>query len=474
MLIGCVKKFLLISIAISFWSQILFPLSSKEKNDVYPVYTSLDPHTYVYTREKLQMKGYETESNKPERIGLSISPFGQNADTGKNIEGKQTNLGDINGHWNMIALLFGDLPKGKTTLPQSLQEAKAQIFPEGATDGLNNPNVIDPNKKFGFFTIPLKYRKRGVRFELAANLIGDFGIKIQAGIADICQTVTGFENLTCDATSVCGFRLSSETRDPTRYVDDFTNITQKNVNDYLMDPLKKIAEDLQLKLDNFHEVSVEEIRFLLYWRHAFEINKNTDEEWPEFLFIPYFEVGGSISPGKKKDPAHMFGLAFGNSDHHAVGFTAGLNFDFYDTIEIGAEVGTTHFFDRCFSNYRVPTSTCQSGIYPFATDVTICPGHNWHFGAKILAYQFLDKLSMWFQYLQVEHRSDTIKLKVADSAFKPEVLEKNSSWKAKLANIGFNYDISPNLSLGFLWQAPISQRNIYKSTTLLFSFNASY
>jgi len=240
-----------------------------------------------------------------------------------------------------------------------------------------------------------------------------------------------------------------------------------------MDELKPIAKEINLNINNFHQFSIEEVRINGYWRHAIEINKN-EEEWPEFLLIPYAQVSGSISPGKEKDANMAFAVPFGNNRFNSVGFNTGLNFDFFDTIEIGGDVGYTHFFQRNCMDLRVPNSCLQSGIFPFSTAVNYQPGDNWNFGGKIATYHFLGKLSMYFQYIWIGHAFDRICLVNPDSTFKPEALEKISDWKAQLINTGFNYDLSPNLGLGFLWQAPIGQRNVYKSTTVLFSFYATF
>ncbi len=142
----------------------------------------------------------------------------------------------------------------------------------------------------------------------------------------------------------------------------------------------------------------------------------------------------------------------------------------------GAEVGMTYFFERDFEKFRLPTSCFQQGIFPFATSVSVHPGYNWHFGAKLSAYHFLDRLSMWFQYIQMEHKPDDITLRKCEDAdfFMPEVLEKVTGFKVKLINAALNYDISPNIGLGLLWQAPLTQRNAYRSSTVMFSFNATF
>jgi len=132
------------------------------------------------------------------------------------------------------------------------------------------------------------------------------------------------------------------------------------------------------------------------------------------------------------------------------------------------------FFAKNFEKFRVPTSEFQTTIFPFTTNVNIEPGANWHFAWKISAHHFLDKLSVFFHYVLVEHKEDNITLKKEDNAFMPKILENTTSFKTKLANIGFNYDFSPNIGVGFLWQTPFSQRNTYRSSTIMFGFNATF
>lgn len=445
--------------------------SSLARNDTYPVYTTRDPHIFLYMQERNKIKELVPEDDWRERVGFSISPFAQNADRGRNLDGQKTRggvpveLGDIPNRWNMVALLFGNLPSGKTLGPV-LQKAKDTLFPGVATP-IDDERVIDCEQKFGFFSIPLKYRKRGLRFQVEANIISDFGVKIEAGVADISQSLTSTADV-CDFIDLTAkaSRLDSDNK------FNCTDVKVKDVEQLLMSEVTNISQEIGLNICEFSEISSEDVYFSLYWRHAYEFLNQ--DNCTQFLLIPFFELGGSVAAGKFKDPNEAFGLPFGNNDHNSIFFTTGINFDFVKTIEFGAEVGITHFFSRDFKDFRIPTSEFQTGIFPFTTDVTISPGHNWHFGAKISAYHFLDCLSFYFQYLLVEHQKDEICLKEADSAFMPNILAKRAKWRTKIANIAFNYDFTPHIGAGFLWQAPLSQRNTYRSTTLLFSFYAQF
>jgi len=447
-------------------------ITSLNKTDPFPVYTTLDPHTFNHRGQReLLHNNPEERWSKPEHVRFSASFFGQNAYFGKNIkrnviptcdvqpEKVCVELGDmLESPWNMIPLVYGNLPEGRTLGPV-LSAAQAGLFPGG--EGLNSSNNIDPDGKLGFFSFPAEYRKRGVRFEFDGRIFRDFGVKLQGGVSDICFSILKVIN------------LNEQYVAPTMGCSLEGNVSKETVNQFLMCKLKEISQELGISLESFNETAVEDFRFFGYWRHAWEVNAGR-VGWPHFLVIPHFQIGSSIGVGKPRDPRRVFSLPFGNNGHNSLGFNVGLNLDFTESLEFGAEAGMTHFFSRCIQGLRVPNSLCQSGIYPFATDVSYRPGRNVHFGAKMNAYHFVDRLSFYFQYLFINHDKDKICLQQADPAFTPSALEQVTNWKTHLANIGFNYDLSPNIALGFLWQAPLMQQNVFRSTTLMFSFIATF
>ena len=431
------------------------------RNDPAPIYKTLDPQTFVLSREKLILKGYAVDTPRPERITLSLSPFSQSSIEAQDNCKNPIPLGDINGRWSMVGLLMGDVPEGYT-LPPSLQVARQNLFPgQPAGVPINNPTDIDPNQQLGFFSISSKYKKYGMRFNFESQIINDVGLSLDVGLANISMTQCGIQNLAANIYGPCSTQPSSLTVDA--------------LNQYLMYPYQQIMDELCYNVDNFNAFSVEDIRMFIYWRHAYPMNSYKDE-WEDFLFMPFFKIGGAVAASKLYNPSYLFAIPFGNQNHDALGFTAGLDFDWANTIELGGETGITHFFSKQFSNYHVPTSIYQQAIYPFATCVNITPGANWHFTAKMNAYHFMGNLSFFFQYMLVLHTFDSIKLNQPNPghAFKPEVLEKASSFKVQVANMGFNYDIAPQISLGFLWQAPLAQYNAFRSTTIMVGFNAMF
>lgn len=487
---------ILIIAMLTLTTSCLHALSSLAKNDAYPVYTTLDPHMFLTTENRLHLIG-EDHKCIAERVNFSISPFGQNANSGANycgehylpaqacedppcgatainlgLKGTPVQLGDLTGRINMLALLYGAVPAGQTLAP-TLQTAQAAVFTDYPPE--KEETIIDPTQRYASMTFPLKYSKRGVRFDLSTRIACGFGANVQTGVASITQTVKrlrlkradatdnlNIENdLTCEAVSLCNFMKPSDT---------FTNdILEPD----LMRKFDTITEELGVSTCDFSATSIEEIRFNLFWRHVFDVNHDIPTA-PHFLCMPFLVVSGSVSPGKVTCPGELFSVPFGNNGHSAIGGTAGVDFDFVNTIELAAEIGYTHFFSRTVENLRIPNNKYQKTLFPFATCASVQPGYNWHFAAKMAAYHFMGRLSFFFQFVMLEHKDDNICLKTADAAFKPRVLEEVTGFKTKVANIGFNYDLSRNVSLGFLWQAPLSQQNSYRSTTAMFSVSGTF
>lgn len=478
------------------------------KNDPIPQFSTLNlDDRLLLTREQLLYKfdalngwDYEWAEKKRDHINISISPFNQSADRGKTIKGsicteegdsctpaticcpgtRDVPLSDLTGRTSMIALLYGKTPEGRTPFcdpavdPEEdefpvLRAAMMALFPPGTcknpNSGLNNEANIDPKQELGFFSFPLKYRKRGLRFEASGQLPFGVILQMQAGFASIRQVRETTINWTCEFEKDCSFTPVTDT------------LTSENVNKYLMNQYLAIFDELDIDFCDFIDTSLEDIRFNLYWRHMFPVNEDAESSWARFLAIPYFEVSGAFSPVRvDHNPRKFFSVPFGNNRHSSAGLTAGINLDFIETIEIGGEVGFTHFFRREFCNMPIPTSEFQQNLYPYSANVSIKPGENWHFCARLAAYHFLDRLSMHFEWYVLDHQKDHIELLECDpeEAFLPEVLECRSTFKVKLGNIALNYDFSPNFNVGLLWQIPFSQRNAYRSSTIMAGINVTF
>lgn len=465
-------------------------MTNLTSNDPYPIYTTADPHNFLNIREKQALKGYEVYG-APERAQISISGYRQSASTGSTVNREDVELGDLTGRWNVLGLFFPE-PDGSTAVEQLLlsvlnitQAEKDKCF--NSNPGADEVNLADPsnsdvNKEFGFFTVPIKYRKAGLRFDIDIDLVCGFAFKIQGGVADLRQTAT-FVDLTCSATG-----LACPTHDPagtgdacvneTCCIDIFTCECKKLVIDKIMKQFDSIiTPTLGLNASNYHTVGAEDTRLTLYWRRMYEINR-LRPSWARFIITPFLEAEVAIPTGKKGCPHALFALPLGNDGHWGYGFNGGFTIDWVDTVEIGFEASMTKFHSRRVCDVPVPTHELQSGVFPRLATLIRSPGTNWAFMATLSAYHFLDRLSFWFQYAFVNHDQDCFTILSTNAGSASNIILKkmiaNSKWESQVANVGFNYDISPNIALGVLWQAPLRRRNAYRSTTIMGSIVVSF
>jgi hypothetical protein len=486
-------SFIYMVIAVGLWHSNTNGLSSLAKNDPYPIFSTSYPYEELLAATKNHLKGFECDYN-PDHVSFALSAFYQKSSSGRNYDKKKVHLGDLEGRWHMLGMLYGPVP-GVGALPETLVgtrlgEAKEAIFDTASDNQVPNDDVlVDCSHQLGYFSVPIKYRKQGARFEAAFQMCEDFGLLIQGGFADIKQTLTNFENLYCSYKPECtdaqfdpaGEATSITCDDATNYClpHGFTTENVLLINDLLMScsSANRIFQEQGItcscknteNLCDFHEISFEDIRFSFWLRHIFDCNEEFSCEWPKFLFIPFIYLEGSY-PGSKRRNRHDFLAApFGNDGHPSVGFTGGFHIDFIETVEISFHGGMTHFFARDVKDFRLPTHATQSGVFPFATNVKLQPGRNYHATGALHAYRFVDKLSAHIEFTYVNHDEDSITLK--NQAFKDIFRVKQQECLSKfdvcLLTTAGNYEISPYLSLGFAVQWPLAQRNAYRSTTFI-------
>ncbi len=389
-------------------------IDTLNKTDPIPVFTSAFPYTYLYTNEKEYLKG-KRQNCDPQYLSLSVSPFFQNANRGRNLNRQRAQLGDLTGRWNMIAALplndptQPDVPTGYafpaefTKVANNLLSCAKTITPPPAAtppELKTIPGILSLQPPFdllGFFSVPIKYHKKGVRFQAEGRLFRDVGVAVQFGVANISQ-LASFNDLTTTPTACipvgCISTCTTSTNPSINCLNpfsenQFTNADWKEfvncVHREVMDHLKNLATAAGIDLCNYNKSSIEDLHVEMFWRHAFPIDRSDSYCLSPFLFIPFASVGGSFGFGEGTNPNLIFSVPFGNDKHNAVRFNAGFTLDFYETIEIGAHAGMAHFFDKDFKNYRVPNNMFQSEFYPFATDVKISPADTWHIGLLMIA-----------------------------------------------------------------------------------------
>jgi hypothetical protein len=496
----------------------LMAVSSNNNADPYPIYTAADPHLFLTRALRHCLKGevpYDIcsedsrscnnywkqplcDNSCAERVRFSVSAFRQGADTATDVyRNPNIPIGDILGRWNVLGVLYPERD-GNILMQSNVLSAlnlTGTLSPENLVclQKIEDPALSDSQKEFGFFSTWVKYRKYGARFFLEVALTPDLGFIVEGGVVDIKQTAT-FMDLTCSATGLCcpvrdcvpsESDCSTSQAEPDNgpcinancSIDVFNCTCKTLVIEHFMkqfDPL--IVRTIPLCVNNFEKISAEDTRLKIFWRHIFEFNEQRPT-WPHFLFTPFVVFELTLPTGRKKTENHLFDVPSGNNGHTGIGFTGGFSIDFPETVELVAEGSMTKFNSRVHHNVPVPTNMLQSTIYPRLADLKVHPGTNWNFGLTLNAYHFIDRLSVYVQYVMVDHDDNCYSV-VSSSTPSSNILLKKmvdeSRWVAHMINVGFQYDIAPHMALGFLWQAPVALRNAYRSTTVLGSLILTY
>jgi hypothetical protein len=436
-------------------------ITTLSHNDPTPPYTAYNPFDFLGTPHNEFLKG-RVSLDDSKHMAIEILPFYQRANHGNNSCGCNVLLGDISGRWNMIALLpfnepiadgtstittfplhytntNNDLPCGKV-FPQILIDTRNELLSDlqdivSADDSSHLPPELKTvqglldlqhsntynDGNLGFYAVDIKYKKRGVRFNAEFYVGKGVGFTMQTGIASIDQCAT-FTDRTPMAKGGNPFNDISHAGTSSEPGEDerLATVTSNTWNNVIV---RKISTDLMSKLDaivsstemnysicNFHDTSMEDLYGELFWRYPAQINKEAGEEYPKFLFIPFFAVGGSYAVAKCQDFNKLFSLPFGSNGHSSGRFRGGFSLDFYDTIEIDFEGGVTVFNRRCYCNMPMPNNTDQHPIYPFRADAQVCPGKNWHLALGMNAHNFWYNWSASFHYVYVDHDQDSISL----------------------------------------------------------------
>lgn len=484
------RFFGILSLALTITTNLLC-YSNITPNDPYPMFSARYPYDFLTTSYREYLKG-NLPDNKNTYFSASVSPFFQSAGDGKNYENKRVALGDLHGRWNMLAIFYDPAVRNKLGRDLHLDIITTSTTnPENCLSLLTTPTTTDPNHEFGFLSVPIKYRKYGGRVELDFRAACDWGLKIQTGFVDLKQTVS-FVDRTCAAQGkICDCHTQAD-GDCTAITNSQCDITQfqcpckREIMTQIMarNQRKAIAKALGLNIESSCNQGMEDLYFTLYWRKVIPVNQKL-EDWPYFLFMPFAAFEAIAPTSKEVNPNCLFTLPTGNNGHAGLGFSAGLNFDFVETLEFGVQGSMTYFLKRNYFDAPVPTQELQMGMFPYKADYTMRPGVNWTISALINAYHFLDRLSVYAQFVAVGHCASKFwntadeDLPIVAHRFDssnpneviPEVqlckMVEMSKWQSHVINVGFTYDISPNVALGFLWQAPVYQKSAYRATTLL-------
>ena len=140
-------------------------------------------------------------------------------------------------------------------------------------------------------------------------------------------------------------------------------------------------------------------------------------------------------------------------------------------------LGGIFYGSKEYSDYRIPNSQYQQGVFPWLAKVKRQPGEIWYANASMKASFFSTNFSFYFDYIHSEHLKDKFTMKDTDdknALFYTKTLEENSAWKNNLVQGGINYKVTNGLELGLGFQAHISGVRVYKTTTVLGTLSFNY
>lgn len=467
---------------------LLLGYSNKNPYDPWPIYNAAaEPHQLLTERLKDIFKGYEVYRN-PARWSFALTPFGQGARHSRNDEQQKVPIADLPaGPWNMLALLFNEDCIPPTGILRDAFETGRyyeQIFDPENDEEIPIPGPLWSSgeteferqffegniaKGFGTLSIGLDYRKYGLRAQLMYLFTDQIGIILEAGVSDIQITATSFDDQSLTGFLCPPVNICSDTESTVTQQKNYQNVVATLTNE---ESFKQIARELGFNVCNFHQAGIEDIRLTAFWRKVYDLSE-ISYAWPNVLFTPFFTAYGVIGVGKKKRETDLFGIPQGNNGHQAGGFNGGFSLDFHDTVEFIAEVGGTWFSQRTIKNMPIPNDIHQVGLYKCKADISVKPGPNWYVDGTIHARHFMGHLSFYLQYVLLTHTEDKFFFGPNRCCFATDpnldILRCRSSWWSRFVNAAFYYDITPNLSAGALWQAPLDQRNAWRTTTIAFS-----
>jgi hypothetical protein len=383
-----------------------------------------------------------------------------------------------------------------------LNSDSAKIKP-GVVVGTEDTGGSTANR-LGYLSIPIKYRKEGLRGQLFIDICCNFGLLVQGGICHISQKPF-IQSLTCSATQATCPNLSYL---PTPTEDPDVNITfanlQTSIQKYLASPeqLDKLAQTFDLNLACFEKFGLEDTLVSLLYRGYGEYNMHSkNPAFPRLIFTPFFAAQVSLPTGVERNPRHLFSLPTGSNGHFGYGGTIGFSIDFIDSIEFGVDLGVHQFAAKTDTNVPVPTHPLQQGLYPYSADLKVDPGLNVTCGVGFNAYHLVDNLSLYSAYRGVFHAKDCISVASTQAylntchrndltynennlhltitpppanAVLVGKLENQSCWKTHMLLFGFGYDIARCINLGMSAQIPIRRCNAYRTSTVFGSISFTY
>jgi len=475
---------------------------------------------------------------KPKRgfgFTFNVSPFYQHTKGGRDKDGKQVPEGDMFGRWNMLGTMYGyeaaptdkkftfndtdsvtegmGKPTSDTQINYPyLSLARRVLDGLGATATVPNPffdgdekikwekvfgttvdNDIkvtvgteeamltrayayeadyDPSEiNLGHYSVPIEYEKTGLRMRFAFDFGWGFGLSAKTGVVDIRQEPSFIDktdsNTTAHAADKTLIKRYLMDELPRQYV--FGDIPSVNT----VDDKPITTHELDFKTDVYRETTFEDTHIDLHW--CFPFDAKDDDGDVAVTFAPYLSFGVWAPSGNKQDIHQAFSIPSGNDGYVGYTLEGAFDMDFNQNFQLSLGGGAVFYGSKEYSEYRMPSSIYQAGIYPWMTKLRRKPGPVWYANLSLKAHEFIKNFSASLEYIYIQHNRDSITLLESNETRKtafingkgPETLQEYSRWKSNIIQGGIEYKVCPGLQLGLSFQAHISGVYVYRTTTVM-------
>jgi hypothetical protein len=396
-----------------------------------------------------------------------VTPYYQDAsEIWPTIEETELPLGQENGAWNLIGILYGlDLPTAGSFEPALLPNA-TWAGPGDASEGnylhikktlvaLNDAGqkvlfdpadpAFDPAQvTTGREMVTLSFKRLGLRGEVRFAPFEGGDVTLRGGV---CEYRKGLASTIAPSDDLLEQKLQN----------DFTRTT--------------LLDDLGLSMAPVNEVGLEDC----YARASagYPLVIYNAEGTAAATICPNISGGIWLPTAKKRNHDQLFSIATGNDGHTGYCLEGALNVDFHQTITLSIGGGATFFNDKTIDSFRVPNHRLQNGYIPWTTKVTRDPGYSWFAHVSIRSINFIDRVTFYGDYSYQAHKSDNFTCNDPDPQRAElftegiKMLKEQSTWHSWEMHGHVSYAATNNLELGLGIHTCLRGAHVYRTNSIL-------
>lgn len=400
-------------------------------------------------------------------VNVSISPYYMTSNTGHDKNSGSVKNGDIYGYWNMLGFFLGkkgaDNVTGDVFTGAEPDWTAFSNYPGisaayeailAGSDG-NGPGYVTDlfytttnssssavdsaglfNEKIGQFSVEAAMRRMGVRTEIEYRLFHNLRASMRTGFAEY-RIRPIFRSLGASNTA-----------------SDSTALGEINKKIIAESDYKLLFKEVGLSVDPHTAAVMEDIHFQLSYDYEFAFKSKKGNT--VLNVVPYLAIGLWAPTGPKKNIDRAFQIPCGNNGLIAGTADFAVSLDFKDMVTFSFGGGVTLTEDQDQHLDRVPTSTFQSGFFPWKSQVSRQIGATWYLNASMQSLNFIDGFSFYGDITIAAHETDKVTITEANatkaallkSIDAAGILAEMSAWRSQNYNLGLDIELTPNLIMG--------------------------